>query len=76
MSYTYIKFESQTQAEKAKTLLQKKNISSHIRRNPNPNHRQGCNFALFVDGNVWFAFDIIASNNIANLGVESYRERL
>ncbi len=76
MSYTYIKFESQTQAEKAKLLLLKKNISSHIRRNPNPNHRQGCNFALFVDGNIWFAFDIIASNNISNLGVESYRERL
>ncbi len=76
MSYTYIKFESQTQAEKAKSLLLKKNIYSHIRRNPNPNHRQGCNFALFVEGNVWYAFDIISADNIRNLGVESYRERL
>lgn len=76
MNYTYIKFESQTQGEKAVKLLSRHNIKSQLRRNPNPNHKQGCNFALFVQGNMWSAYDIIRENNIQNLGVESYRERL
>lgn len=76
MNYTYIKFESQTQGEKAVRLLSKHNIKANLRRNPNPNHRQGCNFALFTKDNIWNAYDIIRENHIPNLGVESYRERL
>ncbi len=76
MTYTYIKFESQTQAEKAKSLLIKNNIKSHLRRNPNPDRKQGCNFALFVDGNIWRAYEIITTGGIRSLGVESYRERI
>lgn len=76
MNLTYIKFESQTYGEKAVKLLLKHNIKSQLRRNPNPNHKQGCNFALFVKDNIWNAYDIIRENNIPNLGVESYRERL
>ena len=76
MSQTYIKFESQTYGEKAVRLLMKNNIKAQLRRNPNPNHKQGCNFAVFVTGNIWNAYDIISENAIPNLGVESYRERL
>lgn len=76
MTYVYIKFENQTQGEKARALLKKHNISSRLKRNPNPNHRQGCNFALFVQGDVWRAYDIITQGDIKNLGVESYSERL
>lgn len=76
MTYVYIKFESQTQGEAARSILAKNKISSRLKRNPNPNHRQGCNYALFVKGDVWKAYDIINQNNIKNLGVESYRERL
>lgn len=76
MKYVYIKFESQTQGEKARKLLMKHKISSRLKRNPNPNHRQGCNFALFVQGNIWKAYDIISSEGINNLGVESYSERI
>ena len=76
MTYTYIKFESQTQGEKAKSFLLKYNIKSHLRRNPNPDRKQGCNFALFVDGDVWKAYEIIDKNGIRSLGVESYRERI
>lgn len=76
MTYTYMKFESQTRGERAVKLLSKHNIKSQLRRNPNPNHKQGCNFALFVQGDTWRAFDLIRENNIPNLGVESYRERL
>ena len=54
----------------------KSRIKAHLRRNPNPNRKEGCNFALFVDGNIWTAYEIINSNHIKNLGVESFRERL
>ena len=76
MNYTYIKFESQTHGEKAVQLLARHSIKANLRRNPNPNHKQGCNFALFVQGNIWQAHEIINRNGIRNLGVESYRERL
>lgn len=76
MSYTYIKFENQTYGEKAVHLLARHSIKANLRRNPNPNHKQGCNFALFVQGNIWQAQEIIDRNGIRNLGIESYRERL
>ncbi len=76
MHYTYIKFENQTYGEKAVSLLAGKSIKASLRRNPNPNHKQGCNFALFVKGNIWDAYDIITKNHIKNLGVESYRDRI
>lgn len=76
MTHTYIKFETQTLGEKAKRLLKEEGIKSVLKRNPNPNHKEGCNFALFVQGNVWQAYDIIMNKGIRNSGVESYRERI
>ncbi len=76
LTYVYIKFETQTLGEKAKAILAKNGFKAKLKRNPNPDHRQGCNFALFVQGDVLKAFDIINKNKIENLGVESYRERL
>ncbi len=76
MTYTYIKFENQTQGEKAKSLLMKNKIKSHLRRNPNPDRKQGCNFALFVDGNIWRAYEIITVAGVTSSGVETYRERI
>ena len=76
MLYTYIKFESQTMGEKARKLLLSKGINSSLRRNPNPNRKEGCNFALYVHGDAYAAFDILTKNNIKSLGVESFREIL
>lgn len=76
MTYTYIKFESQTLGEKARQLLLSKGIVSSLRRNPNPDRKQGCNFALFVMGDVYNAFDMLTKNNIRNLGVESFCEKI
>lgn len=76
MLYTYIKFESQTAGERARRLLSSKGINSSLRRNPNPNRKEGCNFALYVHGDVYHAFDILTKNGIKNLGVESFREIL
>ncbi len=76
MIYTYIKFESQTMGQKARSLLMKNGINSSLRRNPNPNRKQGCNFALFVRGDTYRAFDIINNASIKNLGVETFRDGL
>lgn len=76
MTYTYIKFESQTLGEKARVILNKHGIKSRLKRNPNPNHKEGCNFALYTDGDIWKAYDIIGEHHIKNLGVESFRDRL
>lgn len=76
MTQTYIKFDTQTLGEKARRLLAAQGIKSILKRNPNPNHREGCNFALFVQGNIWQAYDIIMNKGIKNSGVETYRERI
>ncbi len=68
----YIKFANQTYGEKAAVLLKHHKIKSVLKRNPNPNHKEGCNFALFCEGNIYTAFEIINSNAIPNLGVESF----
>ena len=74
--HTYIKFESQTLGEKAKAILLKKGIKARLRRNPNPNHREGCNYALYADTNIWQAYDIVMKARIDNLGVETFRDGL
>lgn len=76
MTHTYIKFETQTLARKASSILARHSIKSRLRRNPNPNHKEGCNFALYTDEDIWKAYDIIMEHHIKNLGVESFRERL
>lgn len=68
----YIKFANQTYAEMARKALYAEGIRSNIRRNPNPNHREGCNFALFVSGNIDRAYQIISKRRIDNLGIESF----
>ncbi|MCI6772244.1 MAG: DUF3343 domain-containing protein [Oscillospiraceae bacterium] len=67
---TYIKFANQTFAQKAASLLNKRGFKTRIRRNPNPNHKEGCNYALFVSGDIFEAYDIISENFIPTFGVE------
>ena len=66
----YIKFANQTFAQKAASLLNKRGFKTRIRRNPNPNHMEGCNYALYVSGDIFEAYDIISENFIPNFGVE------
>lgn len=72
MNYIYIKFSNQTQGERARFLLKRHGIGSNLRRNPNPNHKEGCNYALFVMGDIFRAFEIISENHIQNMGIERY----
>ena len=76
MTYTYIKFDNQTMGEKARKILSDNHIRAYLKRNPNPDHKQGCNYALFCDGSIWTAHAIIEKHSIRNLGVEFYRDRL
>ena len=45
---SYFRFESLTAAQSAKRLLQNHGLSAAIRRDPNPDRRTGCAFALYV----------------------------
>lgn len=70
MNGYYIKFGSVTYAQSAQELLRKNGIASRIGRNTNPNRRQGCNYALYIDGDAQRAQRIINNSNIRNLGLE------
>lgn len=74
MYYTYIKFANQTNGERARSLLRNYAIGSYLKKNPNPNRMHGCNYALFVPGDIYRAFDIINKHGIPNLGVESFSD--
>ncbi len=76
MTSVYIKFENLTGGEKAKAFLKTKGIDSQLKRNPNPNHRQGCGFALYVKGDPWRAFDLLSAEGMPNLGIGSGSESL
>lgn len=71
----YIKFQTQTYAEKAASLLRTKGFAVRVRRNPNPNRSEGCNFAVFVNGNIENAFELVSKNGIPNLGVEEFGDK-
>ncbi|MCM1363870.1 MAG: hypothetical protein NC122_01795 [Faecalibacterium sp.] len=68
----YIKFANQTYGEKAVSLLRRNGFRARLRKNPNPNRKEGCNYAVFVDGNADEAYALIDANGIKNLGVERY----
>ncbi len=73
---TYIKFANQTYGEKAVSLLRRYGFYSRLRKNPNPNHKEGCNYALFVDGDIYVAYELIRKADIPNLGTESFGGKL
>lgn len=70
----YIKFENQTYAQKACMLLKQNSIPCSVKRNPNPDFREGCNFALFAGGNIQKAYALISSSGIPNLGIARFGE--
>ncbi len=66
----YIKFGSVTYAQLAQETLRRNGIRSRVGKNTNPNRKQGCNYALFIDGDAQTAYRIIMRENIKNLGLE------
>ena len=74
MSTEYIKFSTQTAGEQARRLLQRNGINCILRRNPKPDHKEGCSYALFVRGSTKQAVRLIANAHISHLGMESLRD--
>lgn len=66
----YIKFGSVTYAQMAQQVLRKNGIASRVGRNTNPNRRQGCNYALYINGDAQKAYRIVNGADIKNLGLE------
>lgn len=48
---SYFRFDSLTAAQSAKRLLQQHGLSASIRRDPQPDRKTGCTFALYTGGN-------------------------
>ncbi|MGN0468804.1 MAG: hypothetical protein ACI4GY_08785 [Acutalibacteraceae bacterium] len=71
----YIKFSNSTYGEKAVRILKNHSISASLKRNPNPNHKEGCNYALFTTSDINLALKIINAENIPNLGAEVFGEK-
>lgn len=70
---TYIKFMSTTYGQMAAEKLKFAGIYCILKRNPNPNHKEGCNFALFVnEKDIDKALNIINKSGIPNLGMEKF----
>ncbi len=75
MQTSFIKFTTQTGAQQASRLLNAQGIRNSVKRNPNPNHKEGCSYALFTDGDVMKALRLIEAAGIRHNGTESMRER-
>lgn len=68
----YIKFSTQTEAIKASRLLNAHNIKTNVKRNPKPDRKEGCNYAVFVIGDIDYALKILSSEGIRYLGTDSF----
>ena len=68
----YIKFSNQTSAIKAGEILRRNGISASVKRNPKPDRLQGCNFAVFINGDMNEALRIIDTAGIGYIGTDSF----
>ncbi len=74
MNPSYIKFAAQTPGEQALRLLRSKGIAATLQKNPHPNQKEGCSYALFVRGNTQNALALIERAGIRHRGIETLRE--
>ncbi len=74
MQNSFIKFTTQTGAERARRVLTANGIRCTLKRNPNPNHKEGCGYALFVFVDISKAVRLIEKAGITHNGTESMRE--
>ena len=70
MNRSYIKFSSVTYAQMARDVLMRNHIKSKIGRNTSPNRKKGCNYVLYVDGDIYYAYNILNRENVKNMGLE------
>lgn len=68
----YIKFNTHTSAIKAGELLKRNSVSAVVKRNPKPDRIYGCNYAVFVNGDIEKALRILDSAGISYIGTDSF----
>lgn len=76
MSKSYIKVNSVTHAIKAKNLLNSQGIYAQVIRNDKPDKREGCGYAVLVDGDLSHAESILRNNHVKIIGIGEVRDRL
>ncbi len=75
MNRSYIKVNSVTHAIKAKNILNSNGIYAQIIRNDKSDRKEGCGYAVVVDGDVIRAEAILRNNHIKVLGHGNVREK-
>ncbi len=60
----FFHFDSLTNAQSAKHLLNRHGISAAIRRDPQPDRRRGCGFLLFVPNRTLQAQQILEQHGL------------
>ena len=70
MKMNYMKFSTATTGAAAQQLLRSNGIVSALKRNPKPDHREGCTFALYVRGDIRSAERLVRRAGIPLLGVD------
>lgn len=68
----YIKFNTQTAAIKAGELLKRNGFLASVKRNPKPDRINGCNFAVFINGDINEALKILDEKGIKYVGTDSF----
>ena len=58
----YLRMDSVTAAQSAKRLLQRHAIRAAVRRDPQPDRRRGCGFALFLFGDTARAEELLRAH--------------
>lgn len=76
MSKSYIKVNSVTHAIKAKNLLNSQGIYAQVIRNGKPDKRDGCGYAVLVDGDLSRARAILTNNHVKIIGIGEAQDKL
>lgn len=76
MRKSYIKVNSVTHAIKAKNLLNSQGIYAQVVRNDKPDKREGCGYAVLVDGDLSRAETILRNNHVKIIGISEAQDKL
>ena len=76
MSKSYIKVNSVTHAIKAKNLLNSQGIYAQVGRNDKPDKKEGCGYAVLVDGDLSRAESILRNNHVKIIGMGDAQDKL
>lgn len=74
LSKYYIKIGSVTHAMKGRDILNSEGYRALVRRNSNPGKKDGCGYAIYLDGDLENAVSVLKSRNVNVTGHGSVSE--